>query len=164
MNRILLRAMLVATLIWLALQFYSPGDSDAFDHLLYVLIILTNAGVMVHMFWDRKLSIWGSGSVAILFGAAGWATLFGWFLCRVLFRFAPGVSEAWLDVVRALIVVSGPMLIYAMVRFRLDKKGDHAHPGELLTEGLHERRHFIRRKEDRDRIARLEGGMTDASS
>jgi len=162
MNRILLRSILAVSFIWLALQFYTTGDSDTFDRVLYVLLILTYVGVMIHMFWDRKLSVWGSGSVAILFGAAGWATLFGWFLGRVLVRFTPGVSEGWLDVVRALIVVSGPMLIYAMVRFRIDKKGDHAHPGELLTEGLHERRHYVRRKEDRERIARLEEGVRDA--
>lgn len=151
MNRILLRALTAAVLFWIGLQLYSPGDSQTFDRLLYVVIIVTNLAVLIHMFWDRKLHLWGTGSIAILLGAAGWATLFGWFLSRSSRRLDPGISEGWLDVVRVLIAISGPLLIYAMIRFRLDKlnRDEPARPGELLTEGLPDRRQEVRREEDR---------------
>ena len=136
MNRTFALGVGATAIIWLALLAYDTGTSTALDQVIATFIALLYLGVCLHMLVDRGVRIWSASAVGIFLGAVGWIVLFarfeyGWAIGRL----SSGESQGWLDLVRACVLVGGPMLAVSLIRFRLEKRrtGEPAVPGELLT-------------------------------
>lgn len=134
-NRTFALGLLATVVVWVALLGYDTGSSTTLDQVIASFIALLYLGVCVHMLVDRRLAVWSASAVGIFLGAVGWIALFsrfeyGWAVGRL----SPGESQGWLDLVRACVLVGGPMLAVALIQFRLEKRrtGQPARPGELL--------------------------------
>lgn len=134
MNRSLALGLALSTLIWIALWFYPDGESQLLNEVIATGLVLLYTGIVIHMLADRGVSLWTAFSVGVVLGAAGWVALFSLFEYGWRFgSLAPGVGEAWLDVVRALVLVSGAFAGFGLVRERLHRRaGKETIPGALL--------------------------------
>lgn len=135
MNRTLALGLLATVLVWFVLLGYDTASSTVLDQVIATFIAVLYLGVCVHMLVDRKLAVWSASAVGIFLGAIGWIALFsrfeyGWAVGRL----SPGESQGWLDLVRACVLVGGPMLAVALIQFRLETRrtGQPSRPGELL--------------------------------
>lgn len=136
MNRTLALGLIATVAVWLALFVYDTGRSNTLDQTIATGIVVLYLGVVIHMFVDRRLMIWTASAVGILLGAIGWIALFarfeyGWAVGPL----TPGESQGWLDLVRAAVLVGGPMLGYSLIVYRIEKHrtGEPARPGEILN-------------------------------
>lgn len=137
MNRTLAFGLVAVALICLVLYLVVPM-SDGLNTGAEILVVLVSLAVVIHMFIDRRLSIWNASSVSIMLGEIGWLVLFGFFAFRAIFgrgSLTPGESEFWLDLVLALVLLSRPLLLESLIAFRMEKRrtGEPAIPGELLS-------------------------------
>lgn len=129
-------AMILFLIIAAVLYRYPSGNDRKLDILVSGTVVISFTVLIVHMFWDRGLTIWDAPSTGIVYAFACVLALFGYFFWTwVAGRMPPGMAEAWLDVCRATALVGGPLATGAVIvhHIRVWRSGRrHGRPGELL--------------------------------
>lgn len=142
-NRALAAGLLGALVIYMILYLVDTTEEPRLDIMILASITTWFLLIILHLFYDRRLSDWDSTAVGILFLMICCLSFFGYFWYqRSVRRLTSGEQQAWLDVVRTSAIIFLPAITIAVGTYYWHKwKGQEAiRPGDtvLRENGNHE--------------------------
>ena len=138
MSRLFLLAIVCTVLVYVVLYLFDTTDEPRLDTVISGGLAVGFLFGAIHMLIDRTWREWHATAIAILMLLTSVGTLFGFlFYQRQYGRLESGVSQGWLDVVRATAIIGLPIFLAVIGRYRWEKwrNGHAARPSDQMTLG-----------------------------